>query len=140
MYFLKIKQNLKTQRFYYSLIFPICYFCTSLFQSFYSFKSKFMKNSIIKNTGNYTFILFFLLGNTCLFGYLITKNDEFAAAGFTLLQFATPINLFVILCLMIYGLFSKPQLKICMKASLIICINIPIAVLYFYIGLSLLNF
>ncbi|UFH31133.1 hypothetical protein LNP04_14265 [Chryseobacterium sp. C-71] len=98
-----------------------------------------MKNSIIKNIGNYTFTLFFLLGNVCLFGYLITKVDAFAASGFTLLQFAIPINLFVILCLLIYGLFRKPKLKICMKASLIICINIPIAVLYFYIGLSLLN-
>lgn len=137
MYFLKIKQNLKTQRFYYSSIFPICYFCTSLFQSF---KSKFMKNSTIKNIGNYTFALFFLLGNIFLIGYLITKIDAFAASGFTLLQFAIPINLLVILCLLTYGLFNKSQLKICMKASLMICINIPIAIIYFYIGLSLLNF
>lgn len=98
-----------------------------------------MNNQAILNIGNYTFALFFLLGNVCLFGYLITKIDAFATFGFTLLQFAIPINLFVILCLLIYGLFSKPQLKICMKASLMICINIPIAVLYFYIGLSLLN-
>lgn len=99
-----------------------------------------MKNKDIINVGKLFFWLSFILGNICLFGYLITKNDEFAAAGCFVLIFGTLINLLIILVLMVFGLINKSQLKICMKASLIICINIPIAVLYFYIGLSLLNF
>lgn len=99
-----------------------------------------MKNKDIINIGKFTFLTFLILGNICLFGYLIFKNDLFAAWGLTLLQFATPINLFIILCLLIYGFFRKIHLKECMKASLIICINIPIAILYFYLGLYLMGF
>ena len=99
-----------------------------------------MNNSTIKNIGKFTFLIFLILGNICLFEYIITKTDAFAASGFTLLQFAIPINLFVILCLLIYGLFRKIQLKECMKALLIICINIPIAILYFYLGIFLMGF
>ena len=99
-----------------------------------------MKNKNILNVGKFFFWLSFILGNICLFGYIMSKNDSFANSGFTLLQFAIPINLFVILCLLISALLNKSQLKTCVKASLIICINIPIAILYFYIGLSLLNF
>lgn len=99
-----------------------------------------MNKKIILNIGQTFFWISFFLGNICLFGYMITKNDAFAASGFTLLQFAIPINLFVILCLLIYGLFKRSRLKICIKASLIICINIPIAILYFYLGLFLIGF
>lgn len=99
-----------------------------------------MNNQDILSIGKYTFELFFLLGNICLFGYLVTKIDAFAAFGFTLLQFAIPINIFIIMCLLIYGVFRKPQFNTCMKASSIICINIPIAILYYFIGISLLNF
>jgi LIVCS family branched-chain amino acid:cation transporter len=71
---------------------------------------------------------------------MISKIDAFAASGFTLLQFGIPINLFVILALLIYGLFRRFQLKECIKAALIICINIPIAILYFYLGVFLMGF
>ncbi len=90
--------------------------------------------------GKFTFLTFFILGNICLFGYMITKIDAFASSGFTLLLCAIPINLLVILCLLIYGLFRKSQLKECLKASLVICINIPIAILYFYLGVFLMDF
>lgn len=99
-----------------------------------------MNNKTILNIARTFFWVSFFLGNICLFGYMITKIDAFAASGFTLLQFAIPINLFVILCLLIYGLFRKIQLKECIKASLIICINIPIAILYFYLGIFLMGF
>ncbi len=38
---------------------------------------------------------------------------------------------FLFLSLLIYGLFRKTNLKECVKASLIICINNPIVILYF---------
>ncbi|KQM50213.1 hypothetical protein ASE55_08935 [Chryseobacterium sp. Leaf201] len=98
-----------------------------------------MKEKNILLIGKSFFWISFLLGNICLFGYVITKNDAFAMCGYLLLIFGTIINLLVILCLVIYGLINKSQLKICMKASMIICINIPIAIIYFYVGISLLN-
>ncbi|WP_426275932.1 hypothetical protein ACN9MN_14195 [Chryseobacterium sp. S-02] len=99
-----------------------------------------MKNESVVYFGKSVFGLFFALGNICLLGYLITKNEDFASYGFTLLQFATPVNLLVIVCLLIYGLFDKSQFNVCCKASAIICINIPIAILYFFIGISILKF
>jgi hypothetical protein len=98
-----------------------------------------MNKKAIVNTGKLFFWISFILGNICLFGYMISKNDQFVAGGYLLLIFGTIINLLAILILMIYGLINKSQLKNCMKASMIICINIPIAIIYFYIGISLLN-
>lgn len=98
-----------------------------------------MKDQHILLIGKSSFWISFLLGNICLFGYIITKNDVFAINGYLLLIFGTGVNLLVILSLIIYGLINKSQLKACMKASMIICINIPIAIIYFYIGISLVN-
>lgn len=99
-----------------------------------------MKNKDIITAGKISFWLSFILGNICLFGYVFTKIEAFASYGFVLLLFATPVNLVVIATLIIYGLFNKCYLKDCMKASLIICINIPIAILYFYLGVFLMGF
>lgn len=99
-----------------------------------------MKNKDIITVGKISFWLFFILGNICLFGYLATKIEAFASYGFVLLLFAAPVNLIVIAILIIYGLFNKYYLKDCIKASLIICINIPIAILYFYLGVFLMDF
>lgn len=99
-----------------------------------------MKNKDIITVGKISFWLFFILGNICLFGYLVTKIEAFASYGFVLLLFAAPVNLIVIVILIIYGLFNKYYLKDCIKASLIICINIPIAILYFYLGVFLMDF
>lgn len=99
-----------------------------------------MKDSTIINIGKYTFLFFLILGNICLFGYLIFKIEAFAVYGFVLLLFAVPINLVVIAFLLIYGFFNKSQFNICTRASTIICINIPITILYYFIGISLLNF
>ena len=99
-----------------------------------------MKNKDIITGGKISFWLFFILGNICLFGYLVTKIEAFASYGFVLLLFAAPVNLIVIAILIIYGLFNKYYLKDCIKASLIICINIPIAILYFYLGVFLMDF
>jgi LIVCS family branched-chain amino acid:cation transporter len=99
-----------------------------------------MKNENILSIGKFLFWLSFILGNICLFGYLISKNDQFAVGGYFLIIFGTIINFLIIIGLISYGLINKAQLKICMKASLIICINIPIAILYFYLGLFLMGF
>ena len=98
-----------------------------------------MKNQDILTVGKISFWLSFILGNICRFGYILTKIEAFASYGFVLLLFAAPVNLVVIALLIIYGLFNKSYLKDCIKASLIICINIPIAILYFYLGVFLIG-
>lgn len=98
-----------------------------------------MKNKNILTTGKFFFWLSFILGNICLFGYLITKDEDFAFYGFMLLIFGSMFNLFVIACLLIYGFFNKIYLGTCYKSAGIILINIPIAILYAVIGLSILN-
>lgn len=44
-----------------------------------------MKDQHILLIGKSAFGVSFLFGNICLFGYIITKNEEFAAGGFCLL-------------------------------------------------------
>jgi hypothetical protein len=98
-----------------------------------------MENKKIISVGKFFFWLSFILGNICLFGYIISNDNQFAIGGYLLLMFGSIINLFVIVCLVVYGLINKSQLKFCVRASTIICINIPVAIIYFYIGTSLLN-
>lgn len=93
----------------------------------------------IKNIGKLFFWLSFILGSICLFGQIITDNDNFAFAGFMLLIFGGVINLIVILVLLIYGFSKKEYFEDCKKSILIILINLPIAILYAWIGLSFIG-
>jgi LIVCS family branched-chain amino acid:cation transporter len=95
-----------------------------------------MKDSTIKNIGNYTFWICFLLGNVCLFGSIITKKADFIIGGYVLIFFASAVNLLIILGLLMYGLLHRNQLQSCFYASKILCINIPIAVLYTVLGIK----
>ncbi len=92
----------------------------------------------IKNIGKTFFWTSFILGNICLFGQIITKNDNFAFAGYLLLFFAGIINLLVVFGLLIYGLSYKEHYKDSLNSILIMLINIPIAGLYAWIGLSII--
>lgn len=98
-----------------------------------------MNDKTILNIGKYTFGLCFLFGNICLFGFIIFKNDLFADAGYFLLIFASIFNLFVIAGLLVYGFFNKSKLNVCYKSAGILLINIPIAILYAVIGISILD-
>ncbi|KFF08501.1 hypothetical protein [Chryseobacterium luteum] len=96
-----------------------------------------MKDHEIINIGKYIFGLCFALGNICLFGYLLTKNDGFAVTGYLLLIFGSIINLLIIIGLLIYSLVHPSKFEICLKAIGILMINIPIAFIYALIGLNL---
>lgn len=96
-----------------------------------------MKDHQIINIRKYIFGLCFLLGNICLFGYLITRNDGFAAGGYMLLILGTIINLLLVITLLIYGILNKSKLNVCLKAIGLLMINIPIAILYTFIGINL---
>lgn len=95
-----------------------------------------MKNESIIYFSKCVFGLFFLLGNICLFGNLITGHVDFAIYGYLLLIFGSVCNLLIVSGIMVYGCMNVNQIRVCCKASLIICINIPIAVLYAFIGIN----
>ncbi|WP_312075383.1 hypothetical protein [Chryseobacterium sp.] len=95
-----------------------------------------MKDSTIKNIGNYTFIMCFILGNICLIGSFITGDMLFAIGGYLLLIYGSIVNLLVIVCLLLYGFINPTKLNACFRASAVLCVNIPIAALYAYIGIS----
>lgn len=96
-----------------------------------------MKNSAIKNTGKYTALISFLLGNVFLFGYMITGKLDFALAGYLYLYISAAVNLLLLGLLLLYGFFHPQQLPACRKAALVLLINIPAALLYTCIGYNL---
>lgn len=97
-----------------------------------------MKNSPVQIITKITFWLSFILGNICLFGYLISKNGYFAVGGYLFLFIATLINVLVIIGLLIYAFFNRNKMQICLKSISILLINIPIAALYAWIGLEII--
>lgn len=99
-----------------------------------------MENNEILLVGKTMFWSSFILGNICLFGYLFTKNDAFAAGGYMLLIFGSILNLIIAFCLLIGGLINKNKLDIYLKSIGIILINIPLAIIYAMIGLSVVGF
>lgn len=96
-----------------------------------------MKYFVIKNIGKIMFWNSFALGNICLFGYLFTKNEDYAFAGFLLLIFAGIVNAIVLLGLFTYSIFYTDYYEECYQSMFMILLNIPIAILYAAIGLSI---
>ncbi|SDJ88973.1 hypothetical protein [Chryseobacterium jejuense] len=97
-----------------------------------------MKDQEIINLSKSVFWICFVIGSICLLGGLF-KQESFAVAGYLLLLFATPINLLLVLVFWICGLVNRPRLKTYDKAIGILSINIPIAILYTFIGLYLFS-
>lgn len=97
-----------------------------------------MKNQEIINLGKSVFGVCFSIGTVCLLGGLFTKIDTFAIGGYLLLIFGTPLNLLFVLGFLIYGLAYRSSFNACLKAISILCINIPVAILYTIIGLNII--
>jgi hypothetical protein len=95
-------------------------------------------NFKIIHIGKSLFWLSFLLGNIALFGYLIFKDSSFAIFGYFLLIFGSIVNLIAFFSLIIYGFFNSKHYDECLKSALILLYNIPIAILYAWIGLSII--
>jgi len=96
-----------------------------------------MKDLNTLNFAKTIFALFFIAGSFFLLGALITKRDEFAAAGYMLLILGVPINLLFVLGLVIYGIIYRSKLKTALIAVCILTINIPVAIIYTVIGLNI---
>lgn len=97
-----------------------------------------MKDQNILNFGKIIFMLFFLAGNTCFFGYIFTKEFWFADSGFMLITYGSIFNLVVISILLIYAVTNKANRKACLHSAAILLLNIPFAMLYTIIGWNLL--
>ncbi|MFY7815406.1 MAG: hypothetical protein ACOVRK_09490 [Chryseobacterium taeanense] len=98
-----------------------------------------MKDSTIENLGKYAALLSFILGNIFLFGYIFTENIGFALFGYLYLFVGAALNLLILGILLLYGFFKPQQLNLCRKSALTLLFNIPVAILYAYIGLRLVN-
>ncbi|WDF46846.1 hypothetical protein PQ459_18365 [Chryseobacterium sp. KACC 21268] len=96
-----------------------------------------MENFKILHIGKFLFWLSFILGNIALFGYIISGNGVFQIIGFLLLTYGTVINLIAFSGLLLFGIFAPKYTTDAIKSALILLINIPIAILYFYIGISI---
>ena len=98
-----------------------------------------MENFKILNIGKSLFWLSFILGNICLFGYVFSGYQGFAIGGYFVLIFGTIINLLVFIGLMAYGLVNQKDRSESIRSAMILLINIPVAILYFCIGTSILK-
>ncbi|SHE80254.1 branched-chain amino acid:cation transporter, LIVCS family [Chryseobacterium arachidis] len=96
-----------------------------------------MDEKTIINIGRVFFWTSFLLGNICLFGYIFTKNDSFVEGGLLVVGWGFAVNLSAVLLLIFYGIFNKPKLSICIKSILIMITNVPIAIIYIFLGIYL---
>lgn len=97
-----------------------------------------INNLKIIHIGISLFWLSFLLGNICLFGYLISNEMFFAIGGYFLLIVGSSVNLLAFVSLILYGVFNRNKYNESLKSALILLINIPIAFLYTWIGLSII--
>ncbi|AZA58853.1 MULTISPECIES: hypothetical protein [Chryseobacterium] len=98
-----------------------------------------MNEKTIINIGKTLFWLSFGLGNICLFGYIFTQYEFFVNGGFLVLQWGFLINLAAIFILIMYGIIYTSKLDACLNSSAIMLINVPIAIIYIFIGIELVS-
>ena len=106
-----------------------------------------MKNLNPLKIGKYTFWVSFGIGNLFLFGFLFgvgIQNKDIAEwsalCGYFYLFVAAVVNLVIFLALQIYGCCYKEKLKQSFIAAAILLINIPLAILYVYGGILLIDY
>lgn len=95
-----------------------------------------MKNNTIISIGKYTALTSFIVGNICLLGYIFTKNEAFAVGGLYWLLIAGIINSIILISLFAYGFYSRKDQKDCFNAIGVLLINVPVAILYTWIGIA----
>lgn len=67
-----------------------------------------MENLKIINLAKFLFWSCFILGNICLFGYMISGNQNFALGGYFLLVFGAIVNLIALFGFIIIAIL-KPK-------------------------------
>jgi LIVCS family branched-chain amino acid:cation transporter len=97
-----------------------------------------IKDKDIIDTGKVIFGGSLLLGSICLFGYMLTRNEDFENAGFILLVLGSAVNLIVVFGLLVYGFCNKAKMEACVYTAITLLTLIPIAILYAVIGICIL--
>jgi len=102
-----------------------------------------MKNLNPLKIGKRTFWVSFIIGNIFMFSYLLGRTMEWRnidnfgfVGGYIYLYGATAINLLILFILLIVGISEIEKRKQCFKGIAIMLINIPLALLYAYIGIA----
>ena len=105
-----------------------------------------MKNLNTLKIGKYTFWVSFGIGNLFLFAFLFGMTIQFvelsiisAFCGFYYLFVATAINIAILLFLFVYRIFlnDKTKRNQAFTGMVIMLINIPLVILYTFIGMFL---
>ncbi|SEW38406.1 hypothetical protein SAMN05421841_2461 [Chryseobacterium wanjuense] len=96
-----------------------------------------MKNIKFSKEGKVTFLASWLLGTILLLGYIFTKSWIFAGIGFYYVLAAIVINVIVFFHEFFAFIIDVTYKKSHGNSALLILLNIPIAIAYFFIFCSL---
>ena len=101
----------------------------------------------MKTLGLYTFWVSFIMGNIFMFGFLFgvsIRNSnlafDMAISGLGYAFLAAVVNFFIMLVLLTNGITNKKERKDSFIGIGIMLLNFPIATLYVFVGLWLLEF
>lgn len=97
-----------------------------------------MESRNIVSLGKLLFLASFILGSVCLLGFIFTGSSDFAIVGYLTLICGAFINGITVLSIAVYAIIKPQYSKECIRAIIYMLINIPIAVLYAVIGLSIM--
>lgn len=88
----------------------------------------------IKAIGKYTFIVFFSLGSLCFFGYLFSKEIQFAEAGFLLLLVGIIIHFIEFFLFIIISVVKPQYADDCIEALGYLAYNFLAGLVYTTLG------
>ncbi|WP_160139189.1 hypothetical protein [Chryseobacterium sp. c4a] len=92
-----------------------------------------MENIKFNAAGKYTFLISSGLGTFLFLLFFITQNEFLLLLGFICVVFAVLVNTLIFLHLLIVFLSDISEEKAAGNSILLLLLNIPIALLYFYI-------
>ncbi|MBB4808224.1 phosphatidylglycerophosphate synthase [Chryseobacterium defluvii] len=95
-----------------------------------------MKKIKFSFAGKYAFFLSFLLGTLLLAGYILTRRTSFVEIGFIYVISAFFINIPIFLNELLEYLKDIASNKANGNSAFLILMNIPIAILYFFLFLN----
>lgn len=87
--------------------------------------------------GKNTFLISWIFGTVILLGFVITQSWFFALIGFYYLMAACVVNLIVFFSELLAFVTDAADKKSHVNSALLVLLNIPIALLYFFIFMSL---
>jgi len=92
-----------------------------------------MKNRVFSQLGRRTFLISFLCGTFLLLSFLLTRLDFLLITGFYYVIGAAIINLLILLYELIEYANNVSENKNSGNAVLLLLVNIPVAIGYFFI-------